>query len=537
MSNETILVVEDEGIVALDIQTILEDLGYQVPVAVASGEEAIQSVAEIQPDLVLMDIHLEGSIDGVSAAEQIRDRFNIPVVYLTAYSDEDTLQRAKLTTPFGYLIKPLEARSLKSTIDMAIYRHQIEQELKQSKEWFATTLRSIGDAVIATDEIGRIRFINPVAETLTGWKQAEALGKEIGQVFRITHEMSAAIAQRLGTAEIPTENLGETPNERVLIAKNGSKIPIDDTVAPIGGENDKIIGAVYVFRDITSKKATEVLQKERIRLETEVKERALAEAEIRRLLEIETELSEFKSRLITTISHEFRTPMSVILSSAELLQVYSDTWPEERKETHYQRIKTAIEYMTGMIEDVTLVGQAESGHLEFQPHPMELVDFCTRSVEQMNVTTGDRHHIRLIAHTEKISALMDSQLLRQILNNLFSNAIKYSPQGGEITLELNTESRPITPNLQQPESLVVFRIKDPGIGIPQQDLQQLFESFQRATNVGTIRGTGLGLAIVKKCVELHRGHIEIESEIDRGSTFIVKIPLQTPSYDVMLAEI
>jgi signal transduction histidine kinase len=229
--------------------------------------------------------------------------------------------------------------------------------------------------------------------------------------------------------------------------------------------------------------------------------------------------------------------MSVILSSAELLQVYSDTWPEERKETHYQRIKTAIEYMTGMIEDVTLVGQAESGHLEFQPHPIELVDFCDRAVEQMKVSIGDRHHIRLIAHTEKISAFMDSQLLRQILNNLFSNAIKYSPQGGEITLELTIESEPATPNLHHTASLVVFRIKDPGIGIPQQDLQQLFESFQRATNVGTIRGTGLGLAIVKKCVELHGGHIEIESEIDKGSTFIVKIPLQTPSYDVILEEI
>ncbi|MGL5196370.1 MAG: sensor histidine kinase, partial [Chroococcales cyanobacterium] len=208
-----------------------------------------------------------------------------------------------------------------------------------------------------------------------------------------------------------------------------------------------------------------------------------------------------------------------------------------RKETHYQRIKTAIEYMTGMIEDVTLVGEAESGHLEFQPHPMELVDFCTRSVEQMNVTTGDRHHIRLIAHTEKISALMDSQLLRQILNNLFSNAIKYSPQGGEITLEISIESEPVTTTFQSPASLVVFRIKDPGIGIPRQDLQQLFESFQRATNVGTIRGTGLGLAIVKKCVELHGGHIEIESEIDKGSTFIIKIPLQNPSYDVILAEL
>lgn len=518
MANEQILVVEDEGIVALDIQSMLEDLGYQVPITVASGEEAIEEAAKSRPDLALMDINLEGEIDGIGAAEQLRDRFNIPVVYLTAYSDENTLQRAKLTTPFGYLVKPLEARSLKTTIEMAIYRHQLEQQLKQSKEWFATTLRSIGDAVIATDEGGRISFINSVAESLTGWSQAEALGKDVSEVFRIANEITEALA------------------DRVLIMKNGTKIPIDDTVAPISSENEKIIGAVYVFRDISAKKQTEALEKERIRLETEVKERSLAEAEIRRSLEIEKELSDLKSRLITTISHEFRTPMSVILSSTELLQAYSNEWSEEKKNTHYQRIKSAIEYMTGLVKDIMLVGEAETGKLEFNPSPLNLVEFCSHLIEEIHGTASEQHQISFVRPTQAIDAAIDPQLLRQILINLLSNAIKYSPDGGEIKLELayetftndtgfSSEDLAEPDPEKTPDRYAIFRIQDRGIGIPHKDQQQLFESFQRATNVGTIRGTGLGLTIVKKCVELHKGQIEVESEVGIGTTFTVKIPI------------
>ena len=180
-----IMIVEDEGIVVLDIRSNLQELGYEVAGVASSGEEAIEKVAEERPDLVLMDIRLQGRLDGIDAAGQIRARFDIPVVYLTAHADEATLQRAKLTEPFGYLLKPFEERELQTTIELALYRHKMERKLRESERWLATTLKSIGDAVIATDDYGHIKFMNPVAEALTGWSQADALDEEFQKVLEL----------------------------------------------------------------------------------------------------------------------------------------------------------------------------------------------------------------------------------------------------------------------------------------------------------------------------------------------------------------
>lgn len=188
MAKAQILVVEDEGIIAQDIQNTLKKLGYAVPAIAYSGKEGIEKAQEIQPDLVLMDIVLGGGIDGIEAAEQIRRRFHIPVVYLTAYADEKTLQRAKITEPFGYILKPFEEKELYITIEMALYKHEMERRLKESQQWLTTTLKSIGDAVIATDINGCVIFMNPIAESLTGWKQKEASGKHLKKIFNIINE-------------------------------------------------------------------------------------------------------------------------------------------------------------------------------------------------------------------------------------------------------------------------------------------------------------------------------------------------------------
>ncbi|MDZ7385371.1 MAG: response regulator, partial [candidate division KSB1 bacterium] len=156
-----ILVVEDIAITAMDIKRRLQTLGYQVVGIAASGEDAIAKAQRERPDLVLMDIKLKGEMDGVQAAEEIRRHLDIPVVYLTAYSDETTLQRAKITQPFGYVLKPFEERELHTAVEMALYRHTLERRLRESEQWLATTLRSIGDAVVATDAAGRITFMNP----------------------------------------------------------------------------------------------------------------------------------------------------------------------------------------------------------------------------------------------------------------------------------------------------------------------------------------------------------------------------------------
>ncbi|MCJ7813181.1 response regulator, partial [bacterium] len=167
----SILVVEDERIVAEDIRGSLRNIGYSVSAIVSSGEEAIIQMERVRPDIILMDIVIQGEMSGIQTAEVIRSRFDIPIVYLTAYADEETLEKAKITEPFGYILKPYNDRELYSTIEMALYKHSMEKKLKESEVWFSTTLKSIGDGLIATDKKGKIMFMNPVAETLTGWKQ------------------------------------------------------------------------------------------------------------------------------------------------------------------------------------------------------------------------------------------------------------------------------------------------------------------------------------------------------------------------------
>jgi putative nucleotidyltransferase with HDIG domain len=227
MSKIRILVVEDESLVARDIQNMLRSLGYEVTGIVASGELAIRNALVSVPDLVLMDIVLKGDIDGIAAAEKLWEEYGIPVIYLTAYADETTFERAKLTKPFGYLLKPFEERELQTTIEMALYKSKMEMRLREREQWLSTILRSIGDGIIAADARGRIEFMNPLAERLTGWSHEEALERPLGEVF-------AAGASR-----------------------SGGTFPIELSSAPIIDGKKGPRGSVYVFRDITRRKESE----------------------------------------------------------------------------------------------------------------------------------------------------------------------------------------------------------------------------------------------------------------------------------------
>jgi len=257
MARAKIVVVEDERIVALEIAQRLKSLGYEVPGLASSGEEAIPKIDEIRPDLVLMDIKLKGDMDGIDTAEQVRSRFGIPVVYLTAQADEDTLQRAKITEPYGYLLKPFEERELHTNIEMALYRSKMEKELKEQQQWLSTILKSIGDAVIATDEEGRVTFMNSVAEALTGWKQEEAVNRILTDVFCVIDEKTGkGVVNPVG--EVVEKGIpGELTDQAVLKAKNGKEIHIENNMAPIRDDQDGINGAVLIFRDITRRKKVE----------------------------------------------------------------------------------------------------------------------------------------------------------------------------------------------------------------------------------------------------------------------------------------
>ena len=276
MAPPRILVVEDESIVAMGIEHRLQALGYQVAALVASGETAIEKVAETRPDLVLMDIQLQDAMDGIEAAEHIRNLYNIPVVYLTAHTDHRTFQRAKVTEPFGYIIKPFQERDLHITIEMALYKHQMELKLAESEQWLMTTLRSIGDAVIATDAKGAIIFMNPGAEALTGWPQAEAIGLELSQVFNVVNQETLVALGNQAISVIESGQTLELDNHTLLLAKNQRTIPIADSLAPIKDQQGNITGAVLVFQDISERKQAEI---EREQLIAELKE-ALATIQV-----------------------------------------------------------------------------------------------------------------------------------------------------------------------------------------------------------------------------------------------------------------
>jgi PAS domain S-box-containing protein len=230
-----------------------------------------------------------------------------------------------------------------------------------------------------------------------------------------------------------------------------------------------------------------------------------------------TDLDHLKDQFVSMVSHEFRSPLTSILSSAEMLDAYSAKWTEDKKREHLTRIQESVRRMTDLLDDILTLGKMDSGKSRFNPKPIELHKFCRDIIEEFQLAAGREYRLLLIEHTEALNAEMDIALLRHILSNLISNAIKYSPQGSRIEVEV----------AKQTES-VVFRVSDEGLGIPAEDQAHLFESFYRASNAANIQGTGLGLAIVKRSVERHGGTLEFVSEVNKGTTFTVRLPIDQP---------
>ena len=217
MGKTTILIVEDEAIIAEGLASKLKQLGYEVVGTASQGRQAVEMALRLLPQLILMDIRLEGPMDGIQAAKAIRDKYDVPVIYLTAHSDLDTLSRAKLSGPSGYIVKPFEMHDLAIQIELGLYKHQTDRKLYEQHEWFRTTLTSIGDAVIATDAQGLVTFINPVAEALTGWPMAEATGRPVQEVFHIINEHSRARVDDPVSKVLRTGKIVGLANNTVLI--------------------------------------------------------------------------------------------------------------------------------------------------------------------------------------------------------------------------------------------------------------------------------------------------------------------------------
>ncbi|HXJ72068.1 MAG TPA: response regulator, partial [Candidatus Dormibacteraeota bacterium] len=250
MANERILIVEDDDGVAYLVQVHLQRCGYQIAGRVASGEEALAQAEQSQARLALMDINLAGQLDGVQTAIRLRQQFDLPVVFITGLADDETLQRSREAKAFGYVVKPFRQEDLKSSIDLALNKHQVESRLRRIERSFTAAVRSIGEGVIMTDEQSRVIFLNPVAETLTGWSRESAPGdRALHDIFRLSPLEGRAPGEL--TPASPRSEQAE------LKARDGSTLPIEFTTAPIRNDAGTITGQVLIFRDITDRRRAE----------------------------------------------------------------------------------------------------------------------------------------------------------------------------------------------------------------------------------------------------------------------------------------
>lgn len=246
----------------------------------------------------------------------------------------------------------------------------------------------------------------------------------------------------------------------------------------------------------------------------EVTERRFREIELVQQIEKERDLRQLKSRFVSMVSHEFRTPLATILSSSDYIRKYGHKASKDKKTKHFDRIQTSVKNMTELLEDVLLIGRTEAGRLEFNPEKKEFISFCQSISDEMQMNSSLAHEIVFNTTVESLEMMFDPRLMRLVLTNLLSNAVKYSPEGGEVGFDIVRD-----------EAQLTIHVKDSGIGIPPQDQERLFTPFSRAGNVGSIGGTGLGLYIAKMVVELHEGNIEVESIGGQGTTFVIQLPI------------
>ncbi|MBD2667150.1 ATP-binding protein [Richelia sinica] len=405
----------------------------------------------------------------------------------------------KLTKIFKIFTRRISAELEKQQSMVAL--NQLNQELvekvkqrttalRDSEEQFRQLAENIHQVFWVYNPVkNKILYVSPAYTKI--WRQScEELYQDPVSFIKSVHpDDKANLITKL-------ENVHEGyDTEYRLVHADQSIAWIRDQAFPILDENRQVYRIVGIAEDITKRKQAEI--------------------EIHKSLEQEKELNDLRARFVTMTSHEFRTPLAVISSSAGILKDFEHKLDYDKKQKHLNCIITYVEHTIQLLDDILLINKAETGNLSFNPQSLDLVKFCEQLVQEIQISSS--HHTIIFTAKSKINAVMtmDKKLLRQILINLLSNAIKYSPQCNNVkfTLKIN-------------EKVAIFCIEDQGIGIPAAEIPHLCESFYRASNVENIGGTGLGLAIVAKCISLHQGKIKIRSQQGKGTIVKVYLPTQ-----------
>ncbi|MDO8578192.1 MAG: ATP-binding protein [Dehalococcoidales bacterium] len=403
-------------------------------------------------------------------------------MYITAYTDEDTVQRAKMTQPYGYIVKPFNEREVRVAVDMALYKHQMERKLKESEEWFSTTLNSIGDAVIAVDRNSLVTFMNPVAEQLTGWPHQEAVNRTLAEVFQIVNRDTRRTAENPVTRVFREGNVIGLANHTILIARDGREISIDDSAAPIKDNGGNIFGVVLVFRDVTDRGKADKL----------------------------------KDDFIGMISHELRTPLTVVLGA--VLTALSEGITIEQTQELLKDAASSADSMSHLIDNLIELTRYQANRLSLSTESLD-IDSVVKQVVEHEKPHLNSHRISLDIPEKLPPVKGDRVRLEQILRNLLDNAAKYSADNTEIRVSVK-EKKPY----------IMVGVSDQGKGISADEQKKLFQPFERLGHSSTTsRGLGLGLVVCKHLTEAQGGRIWVESKPGKGSTFWFTLPLSKTS--------
>ncbi len=507
-SDIRILIVEDEGLVAMDLEERLLHLGYHVSAVHDNGPDALAHARAEKVDLALLDIHIHGKMDGIELAAALRESVDVPVIFLTAHADGATLARAGHTEPFGYVLKPFDERELRAAIEMAMYRHRAEGRVRKMENWLATTLRSIGDAVIATDSEGRITFINPMAEALTGWPRGEAVGHHLPEVFAVSSvsgfDDTIALLHRAMTDGM-TITLGAG---RFLQPREGPPLPIDDRIAPSRDDSGVITGCVVIFRD-----NTEQMETEKKRREMEVKM-------------LEAQRVESLGVLAGGIAHDFNNLLVAVIGNASLgrIMVTEKGADPARLTSCFKRIEDAGQRAAQLCSQML----AYAGQGRFVVEDFDLSQFTRETIKLLEVAVGQSARLTLDLAIGLPPVHADRSQLQQVVTNLIINSAEaIGDQPGEIkvhTARIAADAAYLAKcrlgSDLPPGHYLLLEVSDTGSGMPAATLARIFDPFFSTK----FTGRGLGLAAVLGIVRSHSGAIAVESAPGSGTVFRVLLP-------------
>jgi PAS domain S-box-containing protein len=478
-----ILIVEDEGLIALDLRRKLEQAGYDVPAIADNAAAAIRNVETHRPDLVLMDIRLHGAEDGIEAADQIRRRFNVPVMFVTAHADRATLNRARITEPFGYIVKPFHGVDFGAQIEIALWKHKMEQKLRTSEAWLSATVRNVADALIATDADGNIVFMNAPAAELTGWDAGEVKGRPLLEVFQIFEEATALPVLHPIEAIFAGADLRADPRAFKLARLGATDWVLVEASFSANRDEGRLLGVIVVFRDITARR------------KAEARERHLQKMNSLSLLSVGLgrELAEIQKQIDNSL------PELITATEGAPLRLL-------------EKIAHAVAHQQSVVQQLVMLGTNDPG----QPVPLDLNKVLREMEVPFRKALGDRRLFRMNLRPRIPLISADPRQLRDSLNRLIAEARETTEQGD--TVEITTAAIAFSENREG----VQLSLRDTGKSIRPFAKERVFDPYYQS-RPGS-RNPGLSLALLYQFVAVNNGRIDVESSPAEGSVYRLSFP-------------